>query len=102
MFKAPTADDLYYQRDYGAYGSYKGNPDLKPESGHTEQIGLTRDMGRDASLDVRLFRSILHDAIDWHSADRKNWTVSNIAREKKRGLSLSWKQKLSPSEGGEL
>lgn len=96
VFKAPTADDLYYQVDYGAWGSYKGNPDLKPESGHTEQIGLTRDMGRDATLDVRLFRSILHDAIDWHSADGMNWTVSNIAREKKRGLSLSWKQKLSP------
>ena len=43
-----------------------------------------------------MFRSLLHDAIDWHSADQMNWTVSNIAREKKSGLSLSWKQKLSP------
>lgn len=40
-FKAPTFNDMYYPlQNYGAYGSYVGNPNLRPERSQNREAGL--------------------------------------------------------------
>lgn len=40
-FKAPTLNDLFYPfTSYGAWGSYVGNPNLKPERSRNNELGL--------------------------------------------------------------
>ncbi len=95
VFKAPTADDLFYNVDYGSWGSYKGNPNLKPESGHTESIGVSHAFGKNTMLDATYFWSKLSDAIEWAAPDDTNWKATNVEWEKKHGLNLRWTQTLS-------
>lgn len=46
-FRAPTFNDLYYPlEDYGpVYGTYSGNPNLKPETARNKEISLSYDQG---------------------------------------------------------
>ncbi|MFP4445686.1 MAG: TonB-dependent receptor plug domain-containing protein [Desulfosudaceae bacterium] len=41
-FRMPTADELYMYEDYSmfGFGIFSGNPDLKPESSQTYEVGL--------------------------------------------------------------
>ena len=40
-FKAPTFNDMYYPfQNFGAFGSYAGNPNLRPERSENKEIGL--------------------------------------------------------------
>lgn len=98
VFKAPTADDLYYfsVSNDGSW-SMKGNPNLNPESGHTESVGVSHAFGKNTMLDATYFWSKLDDAIVWAAPDFSNWTPSNVQWEKKHGLNLRWTQTLSPT-----
>lgn len=83
VFKAPTADDLYYSS-----ADAIGDPDLKPESGHTETIGVTHKVDDTMTVGASYFWSEIHNAIIW------NWLIfpmqpSNISYEKKHGIELS-------------
>ena len=89
VFKAPTADDLYY-RITGMYG----NPNLNPESGHTESVGVSHAFSKNTMLDATYFWSKLSDAIVW-APSGSIWTPSNVEWEKKHGLNLRWTQALS-------
>lgn len=91
VFKAPTADDMYYVDAYT-----HGNPNLDPESGHVENVGISHVVTPAASVDLSYFHSVLHDAIAWGPDATGVWTPLNLNREKKHGVSLTWKQKLSP------
>ncbi|WP_276839443.1 TonB-dependent receptor, partial [Anaerovibrio lipolyticus] len=95
VFKAPTADDMfYYTNDYGF--EMKGDPNLKPESGHVETIGITHEFNEKAILDVNYFWSELHDAIKWGPTDNPMvWTVKNINHEKKHGINIALNGALS-------
>ncbi|MGM9541033.1 TonB-dependent receptor plug domain-containing protein [Anaerovibrio sp.] len=95
VFKAPTADDLYYYADYGSYGKYYGNPNLRPETGYTETIGINHNINENTSIGFSVFQSELHDAINWMSVGTNNY-VQNVDKEKRRGMELSFKQELSP------
>lgn len=95
VYKAPTADDMFYIVDYGAWGSYKGNPNLKAETGHTESLGITHDFDAKSTVSASYFHSVLNDAIAWYSPDYTNYTVTNIDHEKRQGIELSWKQQLT-------
>ena len=45
-FRAPTFNDLYWPYQvFGEYGSYAGNPSLKPETAHNKEVSLTYDQG---------------------------------------------------------
>lgn len=92
VFHAPTADDLYWNQPSW---KLKGNPDLKPESGHTETIGINHSFDNDTSLGFSVFQSRIHDAITW--MPDSGWTVAtNVQREKRRGLELSFNRRISP------
>lgn len=93
VYKAPTADDLYYSADYGyGYGTY-GNPGLKPESGWTETLGIRHQLDAKTSLQASVFQSEIHDAINWYSEDGKSYYAENVNREKRRGIELSLQKK---------
>ncbi len=94
VFKAPTADDLYYNNP--VYGYY-GNPDLKPESGHTETIGLTHKIDDKTTVAASYFWSEIHDAIDWGNLTPAGTFAENIALEKKHGIELSVQRKFGES-----
>ncbi len=94
VYKAPTADDLFYYADYGIYGGYYGNQDLRPESGHTESLGISHEFDDRTALSVDFFQSKLNDAIHWYSSDHLNYFATNIAHEKKRGMEILFKKKV--------
>jgi len=100
VFKAPTVDDMYYYSPAGSYGSYSwpayyGNPNLNPETGHVETVGISHVFAPGTSLSLNYTNSKLHDAIDWYKGTDGDWYVTNFAQEKKHALDLSWKQRLS-------
>ncbi len=59
-FKAPTFNDLYYPLQFG----YEGNPDLRPESSKSFEVGL-RGKSDIGSWSVNAFRTEIDDLIDW-------------------------------------
>lgn len=45
-FRAPTFDDLYWPfQNFGAFGTYQGNPNLRPETSRNKEIGLVYETG---------------------------------------------------------
>ncbi len=92
VFKAPTIDDLYYNQF-----NYFGNPDLRPESGQTETIGVTHKFDDKTTVAVSYFWSEIHDAIYWVADDPTIWNsptyATNVALEKKHGLDISVQKK---------
>lgn len=88
VFKAPTADDLYYN-NYGCVG----NPNLRPETGYTATIGLNHNLNESSSVSFSVFQSELHDAITWSNIG--GVAYANNSDEKRRGMELAFKQELS-------
>lgn len=97
VFRAPTAEDLFFLQDGGSWGMF-GNPDLRPETGYTETIGVNHKFDDATSLDMSVFQSRLHDAITWMPTDSYGmiWKAMNIDHEKRRGLEISLKRRISP------
>lgn len=92
VFKAPTADDLYYHAPF-----MFGDPNLRPETGYTETIGINHNINENTSIGFSVFQSELHDAISWmYDSVSGNSYVQNVDKEKRRGMELSFKQELSP------
>ncbi len=94
VFKAPTIDDLYYYVDYGRWGGYYGNPDLKPEKGDTWTIGYGTKIADKTEINVSYFQSDLDDAIAWKLYGNDHY-ASNVFKQKKRGMELSINHELN-------
>lgn len=93
VFKAPTADDMFYIDNMYFM---TGNPNLKPESGHVETIGVTHEFNEKAVLDVNYFWSNIDDAIKWVYNPDTWWTeAKNVSNEKKHGINISLNGTLS-------
>ena len=92
VYKAPTADDLFYNNmGWMMYG----NPDLRPESGHTESLGISHNFDARTSLSVDFFQSKLSDAIHWYYNPLTFTSrVTNIAHEKKSGMEILFQKKV--------
>lgn len=61
-FNAPTFNSLYFPfLDFGAFGSFQGNPDLDPEESITYEIGI--EGGRDTRWGINVFRTEIDDLI---------------------------------------
>lgn len=89
IFKAPTADDMYYN----SWG-YVGNPNLLPETGYTESIGINYKFTPKTSLSATYFKSEIHNKIDWINGPGWSGHKANNVEEKKQGLELLYKQKI--------
>lgn len=91
VFKAPTADDLYYTNP--AWMMY-GDQNLKPESGHTETVGITHKIDDKTTVGASYFWSEIHDAIYWvYNPDTWETRAMNISHEKKHGIELFMQKK---------
>lgn len=95
VFKAPTVDDLYYNMYDPVNGSSYGDPNLKPETGHVVSAGVNKKLDDKTSVAVNCFTSNLTNAIAWDWDDPMKSQVRNIAKQKKRGIELDLKHKLS-------
>ena len=90
VFKAPTADDLYYADAWTV-----GDPNLKPETGHVETIGFTHEFSEKAVLDMSYFWSELHNHITWITDAMWISHATNLPYEKKNGINISLNGALS-------
>ena len=94
VFKAPTADDMYYSGDDG-WWVYHGNPNLKPETGYTTTFGISHKFDKTFDMNFSMFYSKLKNSITWVSSDWTNWYAANLDEEKRRGLDISFNKKLN-------
>lgn len=97
VFNAPLVDDLFWPEDNWVVG----NPNLKPETGHTTTIGINKQLDEQTHLKASYFQSKLKNAIDWGfdqslGTDGKH-TPSNINDMRKKGVDLELKRTLSPA-----
>ena len=76
-FLTPTPSNLY--------STTYGNPNLKPESGNTKEIGIARDFGRGLSLTASYFKRHSKDRIGYHPVTYVN---INVGDEDAHGWSL--------------
>lgn len=84
VFKAPKFDDLY-----AAWG---GDPNLKPETGWTAEVGMKKRLDKESELTLSLFKRDLTDAIDWKwvGPEDWNWEAQNLHRLISKGATLSY------------
>ena len=76
-FITPTPNQLY--------APIYGNPNLKPESGNTREIGIARDFGRGLSLTASYFKRHSKNRIGYHPMTYQN---INVGDEDAHGWSL--------------
>lgn len=82
-FKVPTYNDLYYPGF--------GNPELRPETSLSREVGLRLNSAKGWSLDAVHFERQLHDMIAYNTT---TWQSENIAKAAIHGLeyTLSFQQ----------
>jgi len=92
VYRGPDADDLFMPD----MGYYKGNPNLKPEKGHTTMLGMNSKLSSGTTIQTSLFSTYLKDAIDWDRSETP-WKPTNVAKQKKRGLDIEVIHPLTPA-----
>jgi len=91
-YRAPTFNDLYWPEDAFA----RGNPDLKPETGYSGEIGLTATGNNNGSntngsfntFNVFLFIRYIKDVILWQPQDDGKWAPTNYGRALYPGVEI--------------
>lgn len=96
VYTAPRLNDMYYNGTRS-----RGNPDLKPESGYSQTVGLDWAMTKNTLLRFSLFHSYLNDAIRWDRSITP-YEVRNLNKEDKRGIDLSLQHKIGATWEWEL
>ncbi|PIU41633.1 MAG: hypothetical protein COS99_04365 [Candidatus Omnitrophica bacterium CG07_land_8_20_14_0_80_42_15] len=72
-FRAPTFNDLYWPDE----GWAKGNPDLSPEKGITEEIGVESEINKHLTSGITYYRSDYKDLINWAESSGV-WQPMNV------------------------
>lgn len=83
-FRAPNINDLYYPD----FGSYAGNPDLKPETSKTFEVGLKTQISKNHRLETSLFYTKVSDLIN--NSGINNQAI-NIDKATLKGLEIGYK-----------
>ncbi len=87
-FKAPTLNDLFYPfEDYGIFGSYVGNPNLKPERSRNNELGL-HYVADEQRVGVTYFDNRIRDLITGNGLFAA--TMINLNEARSNGLELSY------------
>lgn len=86
VFKAPTTDDMFQPG---------GDPNLKPETGETWNIGFGTKIGKNTDVGFNYFESKLDDAIAWNTLDTVNWYCANINEQETNGIEINVNHKLN-------
>ena len=94
VFRAPTTDDLFYHGLMaGSTEVFKGNPNLRPETGDTWTLGYATKFNDRTDFGINYFESELEDAIYWDYF--LTGTVVNLNKQNKRGVELSLHHELN-------
>ncbi len=91
-FKAPTLNDLFYPyTDFGTWGTYQGNPNLKPEHSRNKELGL-RYAKESERLDVVYFDNVIQDLIvnNYQFAG----TMVNLSEARINGAELAYSEQV--------
>ncbi|MGB3067739.1 MAG: TonB-dependent receptor [Ottowia sp.] len=105
-YRVPNLKERYYLFDHSALG-YRviGNPNLKPESSNSFQLGATLSRGSKLSIDVNAFYNRVRDLIQTDLANATvvdgiaSYTYSNVARARTSGFDISANWRATPSLG---
>jgi len=104
VFHAPRFDDLYWPHQVSTYGSktytYDGNPDLKPETGWSMEVGMNHKFDDTTEGKVAYFKRKLSYAITWKdigtNVNNQHWIPSNVDKQKADGIELQVSKQLTP------
>jgi len=87
----PRIAELYSNTQY-----WKGNTDLRPETGNTVTIGVNTELAKGTTLQGSIYSSDINDAFKWETVTGQSYGhYVNVDKEKRQGLDLSLSQKLS-------
>lgn len=88
-YRAPTFNDLYWPfQDFGAFGSYQGNPNLKPETSRNQEIGVVYDQGHHR-LSATVFQNKVENLIICCQG-LFNDSAANVGGATIKGLTLTY------------
>jgi outer membrane cobalamin receptor len=95
-FRAPTFNDLYWpSEDWGIWGGVEGNPNLKPETAVSHEIGIGTFLFDKVEADVTYFRNKFKDMIEWTVDSTYWWRPANVNTAKTDGIEASCKYQLT-------
>ena len=121
VYQAPSPTQLYtYWQKYWdldtityLYEDWHGNPNLRPETGHTETIGIEHDFSDKVNMSLSFFNAKIHDYLDIndnireydniHSPsdvrylNRLRWIENdyvNSSADEQRGIDLNYRQRI--------
>ncbi|WP_300623837.1 TonB-dependent siderophore receptor [uncultured Megasphaera sp.] len=94
VFAAPKLNDLYYYLQSSSGKESYGNPNLKPETGYTQNIGVTYQYDEKTQFNVNFFRSSISNAIRWYRTPSYS-EVENVNKEKKTGVEISMSKSIN-------
>ncbi|MEW6215226.1 MAG: TonB-dependent receptor [Nitrospirota bacterium] len=93
-FRPPTVYDLYRTWTYTATGkTYAGNPDLKPETTKSWDIGVEQGLWKGAKAGITYFENYMDNLIYLASTTEELYEYKNIARAEGRGVELEIEQR---------
>lgn len=94
---------LYQVYRYDVSGNdYRPNPDLKPETADTFEVGLKKKLSEKTSLDLNMYYIETDDKIldvDYKVAEEEYTIYENVGTEKRRGIELSLQHEFDENWG---
>ncbi|MDD5432097.1 MAG: TonB-dependent receptor [Candidatus Omnitrophica bacterium] len=90
-FRAPTFNDLYWPRtDYYYYGFWvggeEGDPNLKPEKGVTEELGVETKLNKYITSGLTYYHSDYDQLIQWSDDGSGMWRPQNVSSASINGI----------------
>lgn len=89
VFSPPRLNDQFY-----VTSSSRGKEDLQPEEGYTQTLGFQYQIHPKSYLEASIFHSHLRNVIRWNRSVTPH-EAENLDEEDKRGLEVTWKQKVN-------
>lgn len=87
-FKAPSFNELFWPfQDFGVFGSFEGNPNLKPETSETLEVGV-RGQYRRHFWDLAIYQTTVDDLIATETVNNAS-QPTNISKARIRGAELA-------------
>lgn len=102
-YRVPNLKERHFLFDHSALGYVViGNPDLRPESSDSFQLGLSAERGRTLSWDLHYFHNRVEDLIQIDEANAvtvnqiTTYTYRNVARARTQGIEAGVRWQAGP------
>ncbi|AHI06185.1 TonB-dependent receptor [Bdellovibrio bacteriovorus W] len=94
-FRAPSIYDLYRTWTTSSGTTYKGNPNLKPESSFSWEVGVTQGLSKDSVLKLTYFENYIVDMI-YSTTSGTVREKLNAGKGQSKGIEFETEYTLSP------